>query len=102
MNQNTFYGKRCLHCYEPFLSQILMFMKLVINDFMVNLKTPQLGYRLPDLHELAIESQSKVKWLLQVYKPRYRLSLYLGKKKKFGQKTYHSRSLWRLYTEATI
>jgi serine/threonine-protein kinase HipA len=59
----TFYGKKCLHCYEPLFSSNSDFHEACNKRFFGQLKTPQLAYSLDNLQELAtqvIQSQMAV------------------------------------------
>ncbi|MBK8668690.1 MAG: hypothetical protein IPN89_04180 [Saprospiraceae bacterium] len=49
----SFYGKRCLHCYEPLKESDSYVHQACNKRFYGQLTTPQLGYRLQDLDELA-------------------------------------------------
>lgn len=64
VNENkTFYGKRCLHCYEPLQEQDTDVHQACNKRFYGQLKTPQLHYNLTNLQELAtkvIQSQMAV------------------------------------------
>jgi serine/threonine-protein kinase HipA len=59
----AYYGRRCLHCYEP-LHEVDTYLHQACNKrFYGQLKTPQLGYGLDNLQELAskvIQSQMAV------------------------------------------
>ena len=54
-DQNTYYGKRCLHCYEPLSEQHSDFHEACNKRFFGQLKTPLLAYDLPDLQTLAMQ-----------------------------------------------
>lgn len=59
----TFYGKRCLYCYEPLFDSSSDFHEACNKRFFGQLKTPQLNYNLENLQELAskiIQSQIAV------------------------------------------
>lgn len=59
----TFYGKRCLYCYEPLFDPSSDFHEACNKRFFGQLKTPQLNYNLENLQELAskvIQSQMAV------------------------------------------
>lgn len=59
----TFYGKRCLYCYEPLFESNSDFHEACNKRFFGQLKTPQLNYKLENLQELAskvIQSQMAV------------------------------------------
>lgn len=59
----TFYGKRCLYCYEPLFDSNSDFHEACNKRFFGQLKTPQLNYNLENLQELAskvIQSQMAV------------------------------------------
>lgn len=59
----VFYGKRCLHCYEPLHEPSTDVHQACNKRFYGQLKTPQLGYNLSNLQELAtqvIQSQMAV------------------------------------------
>jgi serine/threonine-protein kinase HipA len=59
----TFYGKRCLHCYEPLQEPDTDIHQACNKKFYGQLKTPRLGYSLDNLQELAtkvIQSQMAV------------------------------------------
>lgn len=59
----SFYGKRCLHCYEPLLGQDKTLHQACNKRFYGQLNTPVLGYNLENLTELAtqvIQSQMAV------------------------------------------
>jgi serine/threonine-protein kinase HipA len=59
----TFYGKRCLYCYEPLFESNSDFHEACNKRFFGQLKTPQLNYNLENLQELAskvIQSQMAV------------------------------------------
>ncbi|RXR30594.1 type II toxin-antitoxin system HipA family toxin [Flavobacterium piscinae] len=59
----TFYGKRCLYCYEPLFDPSSDFHDACNKRFFGQLKTPQLNYNLDNLQELAskvIQSQMAV------------------------------------------
>ncbi|WP_346770835.1 HipA domain-containing protein, partial [Flavobacterium filum] len=59
----TFYGRRCLYCYEPLFDPSSDFHEACNKRFFGQLKTPQLNYNLENLQELAskvIQSQMAV------------------------------------------
>lgn len=59
----TFYGRRCLYCYEPLYDSLSDFHEACNKRFFGQLKTPQLNYNLENLQELAskvIQSQIAV------------------------------------------
>ncbi|WP_291119830.1 HipA domain-containing protein [Flavobacterium sp. UBA6135] len=59
----TFYGRRCLYCYEPLVDSNSDFHEACNKRFFGQLKTPQLNYNLENLQELAskvIQSQMAV------------------------------------------
>lgn len=59
----TFYGRRCLYCYEPLFDSSSDFHEACNKRFFGQLKTPQLNYNLENLQELAskvIQSQMAV------------------------------------------
>ncbi len=59
----TFYGRRCLYCYEPLFDSLSDFHEACNKRFFGQLKTPQLNYNLENLQELAskvIQSQIAV------------------------------------------
>jgi serine/threonine-protein kinase HipA len=59
----TFYGRRCLYCYEPLFDSNSDFHEACNKRFFGQLKTPQLNYNLENLQELAsqvIQSQMAV------------------------------------------
>jgi serine/threonine-protein kinase HipA len=59
----TFYGRRCLYCYEPLFDSTSDFHEACNKRFFGQLKTPQLNYNLENLQELAskvIQSQMAV------------------------------------------
>lgn len=59
----TFYGRRCLYCYEPLFDPSSDFHEACNKRFFGQLKTPQLNYNLDNLQELAsqvIQSQMAV------------------------------------------
>ena len=61
--KSTFYGKRCLHCYQPLFDSNSDFHEACNKRFFGQLKTPQLNYSLDNLQELAskvIQSQMAV------------------------------------------
>jgi serine/threonine-protein kinase HipA len=60
---STFFGRRCLHCYEPLFDSITEVHQACNKKFYGQLYTPQLNYRLENLQELAtkiIQSQMAV------------------------------------------
>ncbi|WP_338410313.1 HipA domain-containing protein [uncultured Flavobacterium sp.] len=61
--KGTYYGRKCLHCYEPLLNNNSDFHEACNKRFFGQLKTPQLAYNLDNLQELAtqiIQSQMAV------------------------------------------
>jgi serine/threonine-protein kinase HipA len=61
--KSTFYGKRCLHCYQALFDSNSDFHEACNKRFFGQLKTPQLNYSLDNLQELAskvIQSQMAV------------------------------------------
>ncbi len=59
----AYFGKRCLHCYEPLYEQDTALHQACNKRFYGQLKTPQLNYNLDDLQDLAsqvIQSQMAV------------------------------------------
>ncbi|MBK7633676.1 MAG: HipA domain-containing protein [Saprospiraceae bacterium] len=50
---SPYYGQRCLHCYEPLKESDTYVHQACNKRFYGQLGTPQLGYRLQDLDELA-------------------------------------------------
>jgi serine/threonine-protein kinase HipA len=61
--KSTYYGKRCLYCYEPLQSSTSDFHEACNKRFFGQLNTPQLAYNLDDLQSLAtqiIQSQMAV------------------------------------------
>lgn len=59
----TFYGRRCLYCYEPLFDSNSDFHEACNKRFFGQLKTPQLNYNLENLQDLAsqvIQSQMAV------------------------------------------
>jgi len=61
--KEPFYGRRCLYCYEPLFDPTSDFHEACNKRFFGQLKTPQLGYNLNNLQELAtqvIQSQMAV------------------------------------------
>lgn len=60
---STFYGRKCLYCYEPLHDSTSDFHEACNKRFFGQLKTPQLEYDLKDLQKLAtqiIQSQMAV------------------------------------------
>jgi serine/threonine-protein kinase HipA len=83
--KNPFYGKRCLHCYEPLLDMNADFHQACNKRFFGQLHTPQLAYRLDNLQELAtqvIQSQMAVTGV----QAKVSLSLYKNKEKNLTKK----------------
>ena len=78
--ESTFYGRRCLYCYEPLFNSNTDFHEACNKRFFGQLKTPQLAYNLNNLQELAtqvIQSQMAVtgvqaKVSLSLYKKQER------------------------------
>jgi serine/threonine-protein kinase HipA len=61
--QAAFYGKRCLHCYEPLQEENTHVHQACNKRFYGQLKTPELQYKIDDLQTLAsqiIQSQMAV------------------------------------------
>lgn len=83
--KHTFYGKRCLHCYEPLLGELENFHVACNKKFFGQLKTPQLAYDLGDLQKLAtqiIQSQMAVTGV----QAKVSLSLYRKEEKNVTKK----------------
>lgn len=83
--KSTFYGRRCLHCYEPLTSQEVDFHEACNKKFFGQLKTPQLAYNLENLQELAtqvIQSQMAVTGV----QAKVSLSLYRKEEKNLTKK----------------
>ena len=81
----TFYGKRCLYCYEPLFGSKTDFHEACNKRFFGQLKTPQLAYNLDDLKELAtqvIQSQMVVTGV----QAKVSLSLYRKEEKNLTKK----------------
>jgi serine/threonine-protein kinase HipA len=84
-DKNTFYGKRCLYCYEPVFDQNSDFHEACNKRFFGQLKTPQLAYSLNNLHDLAtqvIQSQMAVTGV----QAKVSLSLYRNQEKNLTKK----------------
>lgn len=82
---STYYGKRCLHCYEPLHESDTQVHQACNKRFYGQLKTPQLGYKLEDLQELAskvIQSQMAVTGV----QAKVPLSLYRKEEKNLTKK----------------
>jgi serine/threonine-protein kinase HipA len=85
LEKSTFYGKRCLHCYEVLFDQNSDFHEACNKRFFGQLKTPQLAYNLEDLQELAtqvIQSQMAVTGV----QAKVSLSLYRKQEKNLTKK----------------
>ena len=83
--KSTFYGKRCLFCYEPLFSHDSDFHEACNKRFFGQLKTPQLAYSLDNLKELAtqvIQSQMAVTGV----QAKVSLSLYRKQEKNLTKK----------------
>ncbi len=83
--KGTFYGKRCLFCYEPLFSKDSDFHEACNKRFFGQLKTPQLAYSLDNLKELAtqvIQSQMAVTGV----QAKVSLSLYRKQEKNLTKK----------------
>jgi serine/threonine-protein kinase HipA len=81
----AFYGKRCLHCYEPLLEPETEVHQACNKRFYGQLKTPQLNYNLNNLQELAtkvIQSQMAVTGV----QAKVSLSLYRKEEKNLTKK----------------
>lgn len=81
----TFYGRRCLHCYDPLFDSTSDFHEACNKRFFGQLKTPQLAYNLDDLQELAtqvIQSQMAVTGV----QAKVSLSLYRKQEKNVTKK----------------
>jgi serine/threonine-protein kinase HipA len=81
----TFYGKRCLHCYEPLQEPDTDVHQACNKKFYGQLKTPRLGYSLNNLQELAtkvIQSQMAVTGV----QAKVSLSLYRKEEKNLTKK----------------
>lgn len=83
--KETFYGRKCLHCYEPLLDTTSNFHEACNKRFFGQLKTPQLAYSLDNLQELAtqvIQSQMAVTGV----QAKVSLSLYRKQEKNLTKK----------------
>jgi serine/threonine-protein kinase HipA len=83
--KSTFYGRRCLYCYEPLFSNTSDFHEACNKRFFGQLKTPQLAYDLNDLQKLAtqvIQSQMAVTGV----QAKVSLSLYRKQEKNLTKK----------------
>lgn len=83
--KGTFYGRRCLHCYEPLTNLGDDFHEACNKKFFGQLKTPQLAYNLKNLQELAtqvIQSQMAVTGV----QAKISLSLYRKEEKNLTKK----------------
>lgn len=83
--KSTFYGKRCLYCYEPLFNTTSDFHEACNKRFFGQLKTPQLAYSLDNLQELAtqvIQSQMAVTGV----QAKVSLSLYRKQEKNLTKK----------------
>jgi serine/threonine-protein kinase HipA len=81
----TFYGKRCLYCYEPLFDSHSDLHEACNKRFFGQLKTPQLNYNLENLQELAskvIQSQMAVTGV----QAKVSLSLYRKEEKNLTKK----------------
>ena len=82
---DTFYGRRCLHCYNPLQEDNTYVHQACNKRFYGQLKTPQLGYNLQNLQELAtkvIQSQMAVTGV----QAKVSLSLYRKQEKNLTKK----------------
>ncbi len=83
--KSAFYGKRCLHCYEPLYDQNADFHEACNKRFFGQLKTPVLAYNLNNLKDLAtqvIQSQMAVTGV----QAKVSLSLYKNQDKNVTKK----------------
>lgn len=83
--KSSFYGKRCLYCYEPLFDTTSDFHEACNKRFFGQLKTPQLAYSLDNLQELAtqvIQSQMAVTGV----QAKVSLSLYRKQEKNLTKK----------------
>jgi serine/threonine-protein kinase HipA len=83
--KSTFYGKRCLYCYEVLFDTFSDFHEACNKRFFGQLKTPQLAYSLNNLQELAtqvIQSQMTVTGV----QAKVSLSLYRKQEKNLTKK----------------
>lgn len=83
--KSTYYGKRCLYCYEPLFDSTSDFHEACNKRFFGQLKTPQLDYRLDNLQELAtqiVQSQMAVTGV----QAKVSLSLYRKQEKNLTKK----------------
>jgi len=83
--KETFFGRRCLHCYEPLFDTTSDFHEACNKRFFGQLKTPQLAYSLDNLQELAtqiIQSQMAVTGV----QAKVSLSLYRKQEKNLTKK----------------
>ena len=83
--KTTFYGRRCLHCYEPLFGTTSDFHEACNKRFFGQLKTPQLAYNLDNLQDLAtkiIQSQMAVTGV----QAKISLSLYRKEEKNLAKK----------------
>ncbi|MFN3640866.1 MAG: HipA domain-containing protein, partial [Flavobacterium sp.] len=81
----TFYGRRCLYCYEPLFDSHSDLHEACNKRFFGQLKTPQLNYNLENLQELAskvIQSQMAVTGV----QAKVSLSLYRKEEKNLTKK----------------
>ncbi len=84
-DQSAFYGKRCMHCYEPLFDSNSDFHEACNKRFFGQLKTPQLAYSLNNLQELAtqvIQSQMAVTGV----QAKVSLSLYRKQERNLAKK----------------
>jgi serine/threonine-protein kinase HipA len=83
--KETLYGRKCLYCYEPLFDTNSDFHEACNKRFFGQLKTPQLGYSLNNLQELAtqvIQSQMAVTGV----QAKVSLSLYRKQEKNLTKK----------------
>lgn len=83
--KSTFYGRRCLYCYEPLFESNSDFHEACNKRFFGQLKRPQLAYNLENLQELAtqvIQSQMAVTGV----QAKVSLSLYRKQEKNLTKK----------------
>lgn len=82
---STFYGRRCLYCYEPLYKSSSDFHEACNKRFFGQLKTPQLAYNLENLQELATQViQSKM--AVTGVQAKVSLSLYRKQEKNLTKK----------------
>ena len=83
--KSTFYGKRCLYCYEMLFDSNSDFHEACNKRFFGQLKTPQLAYSLGNLQELATQViQSKM--AVTGVQAKVSLSLYRKQEKNLTKK----------------